>query len=221
MFTLRKRKRSELPDFWLAYESHFADKKHASIDETRFVVLDTETTGFDFTKDRILSIGAVSVRKQTIAVADVFEVYILQDHFNPKTVEIHGILKEEKLNKVEELDALKMFLDYVKGAIIVAHHAYFDITMINRALKRHHLPSLKNLVMDTNDLYKRTRIATNLIDRDKNYSLDEICDALLVPLKDRHTAAGDAYLTAIAFLKIISKLKKGNRKLSLKKLLKK
>ncbi|WP_276391733.1 hypothetical protein [Eudoraea chungangensis] len=38
------------------------------------------------------------------------------------------------------------------------------------------------------------------------YGLDEIADKLDISTKDRHTALGDAYITAIAFLKIISRL---------------
>ena len=81
--------------------------------------------------------------------------------------------------------------------------------MINKALLRNRLPKLKNKVLDTAVLYKKTRIATNLIDRDKVYSLDEIAEAYNIDLTDRHTASGDAYITALIFMKLLSRLSKG------------
>ena len=129
--------------------------------------------------------------------------------FNPETVKIHGIIQNEKFKKLPELEALKKFLSYIQNAVLVAHHAGFDIKMINKALVRNGLPKLKNKVLDTAVLYKKTRISTNFIDRDKVYSLDEIAEAYNIELIDRHTASGDAYITALIFMKLLSRLSKG------------
>src|SRR5690606_3307564 len=146
---LFNKKGNTYPDFWKAYLSHFESPLPSNLEALRFVVLDTETTGFDYKKDRMLCIGAVSVQNQSLSISSTFEVYIKQVHFNPETVAIHGILKDEKREQLTELDALKQFLVYVENAIIVAHHAVFDITMINKALKRHQLPPLQNKILDT------------------------------------------------------------------------
>ena len=45
-----------------------------------------------------------------------------------------------------------------------------------------------------------------LLERKDNYSLDDLADKFDISKKDRHTAMGDAYITAIAFLKILNKL---------------
>lgn len=91
--------------------------------------------------------------------------------------------------------------------------------MIDQALKRHGMPKLKNQFLDTSALYKRTLIQSPLLPDQEQYSLDELAEKFDIPTKDRHTALGDAYITAIAFLKILGKLKgKGN--FSVKRLLK-
>ncbi len=100
---------------------------------------------------------------------------------------------------------------------MVAHHAGFDIGMVNEALTRMGLPKLKNKVLDTVNLYRGTRIISNLINREKSYSLDEIAETYNIDIKDRHTAAGDAFITAIAFLTILGKLSTDG-KMNLKKL---
>lgn len=218
MFKWFKKEKPEYPEFWTRYEEHFKKPLPEFADRARFVVFDAETTGFDKSRDRILSIGAVSVKYNIIEVANSFEINLKQEIFNAESVKIHGIIRNEKIEKYSEEEALKKFLGYIEDAILVAHHAGFDIGMINRALKRMNLPKLKNQVLDTGVLYKGIRLSSNLINKNQPYSLDDIAQAYLIDTKDRHTAAGDAYITAIAFMKIMSRLKKGER-LRLKKLL--
>lgn len=195
------------PEFWRSYLSKFKGDLPKTYADARFIVLDTETTGFDYKEDRILSIGAVWIENLQIIIAKSLEVYVSQDHFNPETVEIHGLLKNENISKLNEIEAIKKFLEYIEDSILVAHHAVFDIKMINRALKRQGLPKLKNVVLDTVDLHRRTIIKSNLIDQKKNYTLDELAYFYDIDLSDRHTAAGDAYITALIFLRTVSKLK--------------
>lgn len=205
----KNKEEEDQPYFWQNYAKSFDEKLPEHISEIRFVVFDTETTGFDYDEDRILSIGAVRIENRSIEISDNFEIFLDQAKFNPETVKIHGIIQNEKFEKLTELEALKKFLSYIQNSVLVAHHAGFDIKMVNKALSRHGLPKLKNKVLDTSILYKKTRIATNLIDRDKIYSLDEIAEAYNIDLIDRHTASGDAYITALIFMKLLSRLRKG------------
>lgn len=178
-----------------------------TIEATRFVVLDTETTGFDYDKDRILCIGALVLQNGIIAIQDSFEVYIEQDHYDKSTAQIHGILKAFVIQRPTELEALQQFIAFLGDSIIIAHHTIFDVTMINKALERNGLPQLTNKRLDTAILYKKTLIKSHLFERKDHYTLDDLADKFDISKKDRHTALGDAYITAIAFLKIVKKLK--------------
>lgn len=189
------------------------------INTTRFVVLDTETTGFDYENDRILCIGAIVLQNNTISIQDSFEVYIVQEHYNKATAQIHGILKDFVLDRPNELEALKQFQTYLGDSIIIAHHTAFDVTMINKALERNGLPEIKNRTLDTATLYKKTLIVSNLLEVKENYTLDDLADKFDISKKDRHTAMGDAYITAIAFLKILKKLRE-QKEITLKELFK-
>lgn len=191
--------------FWKKEENLFDE--NITIEETRFVVLDTETTGFDYTNDRMLCIGALVLQNNIIKIEESFEVYIEQDHYDQSTAQIHGILKDFIVKRPTELEALEQFLNYLGDSIIIAHHANFDITMINRALERNGLPELKNKSLDTGVLYKKTLIKSHLFERKDHYALDDLADKFDISKKDRHTALGDAYITAIAFLKIVKKLR--------------
>jgi len=193
-------------NFWKKEENNLFDE-NITIEETRFVVLDTETTGFDYENDRMLCIGALVLQNGIINVQDSFEVYLEQDHYDKSTAQIHGILKDLLVKRPTELEALQQFLDFLGDSIIIAHHTIFDVTMINKALERNGLPHLTNKTLDTAYLYKKTLIQSHLFERKDHYTLDDLADKFDISKKDRHTALGDAYITAIAFLKIIKKLR--------------
>lgn len=192
------------PDFWKDYKIHFNSVLCQNLDEVRFIVFDTETTGLDIVDDRILSIGAVSIYNGRLDVGDSLEVYLKQEVFKAESVEIHGILKEGSINKKLEEESIISFLKYIKNGVLVAHHAAFDIAMINAALKRMGLPKLKNKVLDTGVLYKKTSLCK---DKTKHYSLDYLSDVFRLKNHDRHTASGDAFLTGMILLKTLSNLK--------------
>ncbi len=200
--------KKEYPDFWIDYVDSFKNVTKKTISETRFVAFDTETTGFDRKNDRILSIGAVCFVGKSIQVNNSLELYLEQEIFNPETVKIHGLMKKGGLEKVTELEAIKAFLAYVKNADLIAHHANFDKNMMNEMLSRHGLGKLKNRFIDTGYLFNKSKHIIYRENLKEHYTLDDLCKELNVPKVDRHTANGDALITAIVFLKILSRLDK-------------
>lgn len=201
-------KRKKHPEYWKNYVAKVENcTKYASFNHIRFVVLDTETTGFDYNEDRILSIGAIAVQSNKILVADSFEIYIEQEVFKKETVKIHGIRKYGTQPKFNEEEALIQFLEYLDDAVIVAHHTAFDINMINCALKRYNAGPLISKTLDTNYIHKKI---VSTVDMNKIFSLDELCKIYNVKPHDRHTASGDALITAQIFLKQLGKYKKNN-----------
>lgn len=219
MMNLIKKIKSIVSRFWGKPEQAFDDDLVGEIDSTRFIVLDTETTGFDYTNDRILCIGAIVLQNNKISIQDSFEVFIQQEHYDKATAQIHGILKDFVLDRPKELEALQQFLAFLGDSIIVAHHTKFDITMINKAMERNGLPEIKNRTLDTGVLYKKTLIISPLLERKENYTLDDLADKFDISKKDRHTAMGDAYITAISFLIILKKLRE-KKEITLKELFK-
>jgi len=195
-------KRKSYPAFWEQYASCFKTPQDQDVKTLRFVVFDTETTGLNIKTDRLLSIGCVGISDLKIRVTDQLETYVKQDMFEADTVKIHGLLKGGKQEKIEEKAAVIQFLDYVKNSVLVAHHAAFDVTMINKALSRLQLPKLKNKVLDTGHIFRKTKLDTSKV----HFGLDELANRFNIPLHDRHTASGDAYITALLFLKLVSKL---------------
>jgi DNA polymerase-3 subunit epsilon len=186
------------PKFWETYLTYFEAKERSN----RYVVFDCESTGLDYKKDRILSIGAVSVMDNKIEVSDYLEVFLIQDVFKPESVPIHGIMRDGNEDKIVEAEAVIRFLSFIKDATLVGHHIDFDIELINEALKKLDLGKLKNEFMDTDAMYQKLK---NL-PFEEHHNLDELCDIFKIRKSDRHTASGDAFITALLFLKLKKKL---------------
>lgn len=200
LFSWFKKDKKNYPEFWQAYLACFDAKEDKSVAK-RFVVFDTETTGLDFRSDVILSIGAVSIYGNSILVKDYLELFVEQNIFKTESVPIHGILKEGKEEKLSEGEAMIRFLDFIKDATVVGHHARFDIKMINAALERMGLGKIKNRNMDTDLMYQRFKG----LQEDQHTGLDELCRVFKIEKSDRHTAAGDAFITALIFLRLKNK----------------
>ena len=190
-------------NLWDRKQERWTDS--TSVDEVRFVVLDTETTGLDPRRDKIITIGAVAVIGNEIILADSFEAMLKVD-YNTSSVTVHGITREEAREGFDEREALELFLPYLSDAVIVGHHIGHDIATFNTACERHFGFHLTNRSLDTMDL-------TLHLQRDgaftgnktiEGFSLDALCGFFDVEPHDRHTAGGDAFITALIFLRLLN-----------------
>jgi DNA polymerase-3 subunit epsilon len=189
-----------------AYRDAFAvtwpDK--APVEAVRFVVLDCETTGLDPRRDRIVSIGAVAVHDAQILLGDTFEALLRVTHNTAATL-VHGITRTEARFGMAEHDALLALLAYLRDGVVVGHHIGHDLAMLETACIRHFDLRLANRHIDTLQLTRR-------LERDGAFagaapladpSLDGLCRRFGVVPYDRHTAPGDAFLTAQVFLRLL------------------
>ena len=193
-----------------AFENTWTDERPPG--EVRFVVLDTETTGLDPRRDRLITIGAVAVWGGEILLEDSFEV-MLKLAYNNSSVTVHGITRDEAIGGMEEADALAMFLDYLRDGVIVGHHIGHDIEALNCACERHFRIKLGNRSLDTMDLTLHLNDDGAFVGRPmaQGFSLDALCEMFGVAAHDRHTAGGDAFLTARIFQRLLRAAKSVGR----------
>ena len=123
---------------------------------------------------------------------------------NTTAVTVHGVTRDQSVHGLDEPAALEGFLDYLKDGVIVGHHIGHDITAVSAACARHWDLALLNRSIDTMDL-------TLHLERDgafagrpaiRHFTLDALCEMFGVVPHDRHTAAGDAFITAQIFLRL-------------------
>ena len=187
------------------YRRHFTATwpDDAPIDGVRFVVLDLETTGLNPATDAIVTIGAVAVLGGDILLDDSFSA-LLKVSENTTAVTVHGVTRDQAVNGQDESVALSGFLDYLKDGVIVGHHIGHDITAMNVACGRHWGLTLLNRSLDTMDLTLHLERAGAFAGRPaiRHFTLDALCEMFGVVPHDRHTAAGDAFITAQVFLRL-------------------
>jgi len=172
--------------------------------DIRFVVLDCETTGLDARRHRIVSIGAVGVRDLQIVLGDRYEA-LLRVRFNTAATLVHGITRDETRAGLDEAEAMAGLLSYLQDAVIVGHHIGHDLAMIDAALARHGAGSLRNRHIDTGELALLLEDGAGGTGRaaPADLSLDGLCARFGVVPYDRHTAPGDAFLTAQVLLRLL------------------
>lgn len=108
------------------------------ITESRYVVVDVETSGLNLVKDRLIAIGAVAVNGGRVDLADSLEVVLRQDvASNKENILIHGIGGTAQTEGLPAEEALLGFLEFLGTSPLVAFHVTFDETMIRKAMKAH------------------------------------------------------------------------------------
>jgi DNA polymerase-3 subunit epsilon len=187
----------EYPDFWKDYLKKFDEKSN------KYVVMTTETTGLNPSKDVILSIGCVTVQDDFILIVDSFEVVLLQYVFNHDNHMSNEFIIESKQEKLIEEEGIKKFIEFLQNAVIVGHHIDFDIEILNEALKKMNCGSIKNEALDIEIMYRKW---TENID-EKSFSIEEMCQHFKIENTFRNSSVEDAYLIALLFLKLKSRLK--------------
>jgi DNA polymerase-3 subunit epsilon len=165
--------------------------------------MDCETTGLNPTTDRIITIGAVGVENAEIVIRDSFEA-LLKVSSNTGAVTVHGVTRDESRMGMEERQALELFLEYLKDGVIVGHHIGHDIASLDSGYERHWGFRLENRCLDTMYLALHLQEAGAFADRrpQRHFTLDALCSMFGVAPHGRHTAVGDAFLTAQVFLRL-------------------
>jgi len=194
------------PAFIDRYRSRFVSTwaDDTPIADVRFVVLDSETTGLNPATDRLITIGAVAVIDGEIVIADSFDALLKVDE-NTSAVTVHGITRDESARGVDEPQALEALLDYLADGVIVGHHIGHDIATLDAAYGRHWGVQLRNRSLDTMDLTLHLERAGAFEGRPpiRHFTLDSLCEMFGVIPHDRHTASGDAFITAQVFLRLV------------------
>jgi DNA polymerase III subunit epsilon len=165
-----------------------------------FVVVDCETTGLDRRRDHVLSIGAVRIHQNTLALSDCFTMTL--KHSEPSSrdnILLHGISATEQRAGREPQDALLAWLDFIGKAPLVGFHAAFDRTILRKALRQHLGCSLASPWLDL------AQLLPVLFPHDQPLrQLDDWLTYFRITPVLRHHALGDAAATAQLFLMALS-----------------
>ncbi len=179
-----------------------------SITNQQYVVIDTELTGLDETKDSIISIGAVKMDGRRIELGKAFHKLIKpQCNMKSESILIHGITPAEVEKKPLIEGVIREFLNFCGMDIIIGHFVSIDMSFINKEVRRILGSVMRNPVLDTSLIYgylkKKYAQRDIFISYPGDVELYELAKRFGIPVNGAHDALIDAFITAQLFQRFI------------------
>lgn len=163
-----------------------------------YTVFDTETTGLDPSKgDEIISIGAVRIVNGRLLRHEVYEQLV--DPRRPigsESVAIHGITAEMLAGQPTIDRVLPAFHEFAADTVLVAHNAAFDMRFLQ-------LKEKATGVQFTQPVLDTLLLSEVLHPNQQLHQLEAIAERLGINVVGRHTALGDAIVTAEVLLRML------------------
>ncbi len=165
------------------------------------VAFDTETTGLELRRGAtVISIGACRVVNARLLASEVFDVRVDPGKpIPPASTAIHGLTDADVAGAPPLPVVLPRFRDYVGDAVILAHNAAFDLLALQ--------PPGAGVTLDMPVL--DTLLISRALDASiDGHDLDSLAERydLSFPPGTRHTALGDARVTAELWLALLPRL---------------
>ena len=177
--------------------------------ELTYTVFDTETTGLNPSEgDEIIQMGAMRIVNGKLLSQECFDQLVdPQRRIPAATIPIHGIEPHMVAGKPTIAQVLPSFHGFAKDTVLVAHNAAFDMRFLQ--LKE----QATGLVFDQ-PVLDTLLLSAVVHPNQASHRLEAIAERFNVTVVGRHTAMGDAMVTAEVFLKLIPLLaEKGIRTL--------
>ena len=172
--------------------------------DTTYCVLDLETTGLSAKTEKITEIGIMKVKNGEV-VDEFCEFVNPEKHIPDRVQEITHITDDMVIDapKIEEL--FPKVLEFIKGSVLVAHNATFDIGF------------LKNVAKDLGYEFDYTYVDTLPLARKlypnlKKHKLGKIAEHLGIEVIVAHRALDDVDTTVKVLREMMKELKKRGAK---------
>lgn len=164
-------------------------------------VIDTETTGLDPRKARIVEIAAMPIRRGRIEEAAAFRSLVRPDEPIPAaSTRIHNI-DDAAVADAPSFSGVWPQAEAALTGVLIGHSVGFDLAVLKRECERASLPWQPRATLDTRLL---AEVAEPQL---AGYSLETLAAWLGIAIEERHSALADARLTARIFLALAPKLR--------------
>jgi len=166
--------------------------------ELPYTVFDTETTGLEPSAgDEIIQIGAARIVNGKLLRHESFEQLVDPQREIPAAgIPIHGIRPDMVRGQPTITRVLPAFHAYAQDTVLVAHNAAFDMRFLQ--LKE----AVTGLTFDQ-PVLDTLLLSAVVHPNQESHRLEAIAERFGITVIGRHTALGDAIVTAEVWLKLI------------------
>ncbi|MBW2245874.1 MAG: 3'-5' exonuclease [Deltaproteobacteria bacterium] len=163
--------------------------------DTKFCVIDLETTGLNTKTDEMIAFACVPVQELKILVNNAYYTLIKPEKYNIESMKYHGISVDDLKNAPSFKEVAHQILEALDG-IIVGHSVEFDYRFLKKSFKKIGIKFKKNII-DIVLIEKWLAKKTN--DPELDLTIEGLMN--LYELNDyyRHNAFADAFFTAQIF----------------------
>lgn len=168
----------------------------------RAAALDTETTGLDVRKARLIEIGVAPIEGGALRPEHGLSQLVDCGEPVPEgATAVHGISTSDLAGQPAFRDVAHRLDAALDGRVVIGHTIGFDLALLTRERERAGLPAAKPLALDV-------RVLAQLVSRDlSSYSLEGLAAWLGVQPGERHRALGDAETAGRVFLALVPRLR--------------
>ena len=181
-----------------------------AIQDAIFTVLDTETTGLSVNEGhKIVSVGAIKIKNYQLIENEILDELINPEREIPfASRNIHYISDDQVKDKPNIYQLEKKINNFLENTILVGHNVDFDIGFIKKNAARTSLATTVKRIASIDTIL----LAAGLYPSLESYELSFLCDHFRIKTFDqiRHSALGDAVITARLFLFLLDTAKSRN-----------
>jgi DNA polymerase III subunit epsilon len=163
--------------------------------EQLFAIIDTETTGGNPAKDRVMEI-AIIIHNGKRVIEQFATLINPETPIMPFVVSLTGISNDMVKDAPTFQEVAERIFQMTENKIFVAHNARFDYGILRGEFKRIGIRFNRKQLCTV-------KLARQIIPGYKSYSLGKICKDLDIDIDSRHRAFGDAEATARLFEKLM------------------
>jgi DNA polymerase-3 subunit epsilon len=163
-----------------------------------FTVFDTETTGLQPSAgDEIIQLGAVRIVNGRLLRQECFDQLVDPGRTIPAaSIPIHGITQDMVTGKPRITKVLPAFHAFVQDTVLVAHNAAFDMKFLQ-------LQEAGTGVVFHQPVLDTLLLSALVHPNQESHRLEAIAERFNITVLGRHTALGDAIVTAEVLLRLI------------------